>query len=553
MSKRNPAFRLSLFMGLSAGLLAMTACAPTGWEEPAPNAPAVQDVEAPTAETLLADLQVQRQRAVTADARGTMSFTRDLDMTDEADFTFVRNRFLNAGLNPKNAPQLFSELEAMRAGARNVNTAWRSSGTGCTNPLDVSVSGSVVTSRAIGTCFGGTDYTFTDVYATNSTDGLLGYASAEDWGGGQFVEATLASNSDPEIIDSMVFAMDSSGYQLRYNARFVPNLALATERLDEPEDRQKGTAGVIDVCLYRGNSNDCDYQFAVSSALRVPVDYTAVYNLPLDPDLTLHAATARLVLQETGGSCELDVSNLITITGRTLAIAGNVDFSRSCALNNQDVLFQIEIDATSIAGSTLTHFFNSDDPNHGVPMRFRYSCLAEGTRVLMADGTERLIEDIQAGDQVIVDELGNTMTVQRVTKGTEPIPMVEIEDHLGHELLATEGHAVPTVEHGLLRADALEVGDLLWTEDGLGMLTRVEREEFPGRVFNLTLGSDKELDRLGTHKTTLYANAIKVGDKRMQDALDDAPGKAVDVLEILPSEWHQDYLNSLDRAARVGR
>jgi hypothetical protein len=94
----------------------------------------------------------------------------------------------------------------------------------------------------------------------------------------------------------------------------------------------------------------------------------------------------------------------------------------------------------------------------------------------------------------------------------------------------------------------LSVGTGVSTESGEATLTSVERRQYDGDVWNLTVGTLEDAER---GETTMYANGILVGDVQMQHyyAERDRRRQVENPLTVLPAEWHQDYHNW---AARQG-
>ena len=56
-----------------------------------------------------------------------------------------------------------------------------------------------------------------------------------------------------------------------------------------------------------------------------------------------------------------------------------------------------------------------------------WGCLASGTRILMADESEKPIEQIQVEDQVYMDAQKNIAVVTALVQGNEPRSMVSIQ------------------------------------------------------------------------------------------------------------------------------
>ncbi|MFP2934934.1 Hint domain-containing protein, partial [Pyxidicoccus sp. 3LG] len=169
--------------------------------------------------------------------------------------------------------------------------------------------------------------------------------------------------------------------------------------------------------------------------------------------------------------------------------------------------------------------------------------MAEGTKIVRADGTSAPVESIQKGDRVVANESGLVLTVTDVSRGGEDKPLVHLVDDKGHEVKLTETHPVLTSK-GAVAASELKVSDKVLTQAGVATLTSVKREEYTGQVYNLTLGTPEELLATGKLDRTMYANGFRVGDNTMQAELSGPKAKTGPVLARLPKAWHTDYRNS---------
>jgi hypothetical protein len=173
---------------------------------------------------------------------------------------------------------------------------------------------------------------------------------------------------------------------------------------------------------------------------------------------------------------------------------------------------------------------------------FEYSCIAKGTLISMADGTTKAIEDVYVGDLVATAD--GVKEVQDTSIGYEAIPMISLTDSLGNNVLLTETHPVVTAR-GVVWANEVVTGDVLSTDAGSSTVVAVSAVMFNDTVHNLELEPVKGADAADE---TMFANGIAVGDLGYQSALtfkDKAKTTVESMLEALPEEWHQDYLNSL--------
>jgi hypothetical protein len=105
------------------------------------------------------------------------------------------------------------------------------------------------------------------------------------------------------------------------------------------------------------------------------------------------------------------------------------------------------------------------------------------------------------------------------------------------------GTARPEASGEVVATKALKVKDQVKTDKGVATLTSIERVAPEGkRVYNLRLGTEQELLKVGKNGRTLFAGGFLVGDMGMQDELQmPKQEQPVAVLDRLPKAWHQDY------------
>jgi hypothetical protein len=179
---------------------------------------------------------------------------------------------------------------------------------------------------------------------------------------------------------------------------------------------------------------------------------------------------------------------------------------------------------------------------------FRNSCMAEGTRIQLAEGRTVPVEQVKMGDKVIAGAGRAVLTVTDVARGNELTPFVHLRDSLGHQVMLTEMHPIITAKGQVVAAKDLKVRDQVRTDKGVASLTVVKRVPVKGkRVFNLKLGTAEELAGVDALDRTMFAGGFLVGDLAMQEELERPANKPVDVLALLPKAWHQDYLNAQKR------
>lgn len=146
-----------------------------------------------------------------------------------------------------------------------------------------------------------------------------------------------------------------------------------------------------------------------------------------------------------------------------------------------------------------------------------WGCLAPGTRILMADGTERPIEQIKAGDVVRMDAQGNRAVVDKAVGGNEPRSMVNIQMLGGRTLVCTQDHPIVT-DRGTMKAVDVHGNCRLCTPDG-GHVTIIGIWDTPGgEIYNLVLRPEGA-QRPPEGGCTMFAERVLVGDNGMQGAL----------------------------------
>ncbi|WDE13442.1 Hint domain-containing protein [Thalassomonas haliotis] len=211
--------------------------------------------------------------------------------------------------------------------------------------------------------------------------------------------------------------------------------------------------------------------------------------------------------------------------------------------------FQVSI--TSEAATRFGNYYSPVLPK----IKLGYSCLAKGTMITMADGKQRPIEKILAGDMVKGAVANNPATAQPmkvvdVSIGIEALQMIRIIQANGQELLVTETHPVSTSNKGIVWAKELEQGDRVLTEDGSAMITSVEREKYNDKVYNLKLEPMEGANIAEGSYLGMFAGNTLLGDLGTQDEhnykdqyIRETPEE---ILERLDDKWKTDYINSLN-------
>jgi len=171
-------------------------------------------------------------------------------------------------------------------------------------------------------------------------------------------------------------------------------------------------------------------------------------------------------------------------------------------------------------------------------------CLGRGSIVKMADGSSKAVEEIVVGDQVLNGN-GKALTVTDTVIGNE-ITMVEITFNKNKTLVLTDNHPVVTPT-GILLAKEIFAGHKIVTDEGVVVVDKIEEILYIDKVFNLVLTDHSKTPVFSEDNTTHYANGVLVGDGNIQRIYMDKYRKNHNnILNTLPSEWHNDFMNYLE-------
>jgi hypothetical protein len=273
---------------------------------------------------------------------------------------------------------------------------------------------------------------------------------------------------------------------------------------------------------------------------------------------------ASIILVEQGGLCKSTApGSTVTSAGlpwlpatlgtNVRSFNGLVDFGPDCLGYQQNVRLLVTVTSRATCGNA-SNVLRSATVNVQT-LDFKNSCLAAGTQIARADGTSAPVEQIKVGEKVIANGRGLALTVTSVIEGIESRKkMIRLRDARGRDVLVTEKHPMLRDDGTVLAADALVAGDTVLARDGATRLVSVEREAYKGQVYNLVLGTEQELAKVGNQERTMFANGFLVGDNHMQMELErQSSRKPEDVLASLSKAWHQDYRNDLTRKASTRR
>ena len=231
------------------------------------------------------------------------------------------------------------------------------------------------------------------------------------------------------------------------------------------------------------------------------------------------------------------------------AIKGKAFFNNRGRSSN----FQVQINSNNIEG--MNNFYTQALEK----IKLGYSCLARGTMITMADGSQKAIEEIVNGDLVLGSTAKNakaqqSMRVIDTSVGVEAFKMFKVQTSDGNTILLTETHPVSTTNKGVVWAQELIVGDRVITENGSVLITKIKTEQYKDQVYNLKLGT-LEGSRIaeGEH-LGMFANNMLVGDLRTQDIFNYKDQyireSNEEKLQRMPEKWKTDFISSLKNSSK---
>ncbi|WP_394843878.1 Hint domain-containing protein [Pendulispora brunnea] len=198
-----------------------------------------------------------------------------------------------------------------------------------------------------------------------------------------------------------------------------------------------------------------------------------------------------------------------------------------------------------ITSSVLPDQNPLDGIAHIKPLTYVWHCLAKGTKILLADGATKLVEDITNEDTVMSD--GGPRPVLATLAQPHHGRVLVLAFNNGSTLTVSATHPMCTPS-GAVQASSLKVGDRVRAHGGEHTtLTSVKEERLAGHVlYNLWL------DPTRPGETTFVANGIQVGDYLIQGRLlREAAADPAKVRARLHPSMHTDYASWLeDRSQR---
>lgn len=507
----------------------------------------------------------------------------DLDLRDPANYRFMVRQFERAGYTRGRYPQLFGALDGL-AKSGPVALAAKITVDNPTEALNTIIEVKTndqksFAAEALSSIPGGTVATMLNLGVYNENDDPIGpVTEKKDFKGGTDVtiHADGAYETPTPTEGRLVQAVGSYFYEDaaggHHAGPMTATFAFYPKKIqDDAPIAIKNPAQVV-VCLNRTVQNgDCDYDcstglnctkqppndWQVRFPLKGYVDYYK--NIDVGPDGKPAGATSRIVttFTQSGGACKLPLTDFFA-NPNTRVENGNrlvwsIDpavFGNACYPGKSDVTYAFMVNVYT-EGTPISAYINNTGgtPEQNTfkipPMKVYQGCLAPGSKITLANGTDQVIESLDGGERLKSDA-GRVLTVAGTTFGRESNPLVKIETKDGRVLLLTDEHAVPT-KNGMRLARQLASGDVVYTTGGPSALVSVERKPYNGKVHNLEVGTPADDVKLTNENRTFYANGILVGDSEMQDYWARTVSKN-EAKKTLPPQWLTDYRSAQEDA-----
>lgn len=231
------------------------------------------------------------------------------------------------------------------------------------------------------------------------------------------------------------------------------------------------------------------------------------------------------------------------------AVKGNPFYNTRGRSSN----FQVQINSNNIEG--MHNFYTQALEK----IKLGYSCLARGTMITMADGTQKAIEQIVNGDLVMGSTAKNSaasqsMKVVDTSVGVEAFKMFKVMTADGNEVLMTETHPVSTTNKGVIWAQELEEGDRIITKNGSVVITTIQKQKYQDKVYNLKLATVEGSKIAEGENLGMYANGMLVGDLRTQDHFNYKDQyireSNEEKLQRMPEKWKTDFISTLNNSSK---
>lgn len=335
---------------------------------------------------------------------------------------------------------------------------------------------------------------------------------------------------------------------------------------DPAHKATKPNVGFMKICMGR-SARDCDYIFDYQPSGQDPTPYLTVsgsvtYAGKITPpsDDSNKFGLYFYVRKRSGGGTQFftgtDAYKYFTLSNDAHTLSWNFPKAAfESAPWNQgeevDMNMTVKISVDSLIKNTvfMVTSLKGVIPNMSIAkiddFKFVWGCLADDSKIRMKDGTEKRINFVQSGEEVLTDNRGSFLVVDDIVTGIEEKPCLRIITETGRSLLVTDNHPIATPD-GFNPANELSPGDLVITESGAEKVISITKERYLGIVYNLKLGVDHNPETISSGATH-FANGILVGDGNKQNALLDQrlkESRMARAMNEISEDWRLDAENT---------
>lgn len=180
-------------------------------------------------------------------------------------------------------------------------------------------------------------------------------------------------------------------------------------------------------------------------------------------------------------------------------------------------------------------------------LRMLWGCLAKGSMILMADGSQKPIEEVKTGERVTIGFSRASALVSNCWKGHEFQQMIHIEAENGGFITCSSAHPIITV-NGITAACDIKTDDSLIDSYGEPVKIRAISKVDGDDVYNLSLEPNEKTIIYAEGRpitgTTMICNGFMVGDNEMQNnAILKKENFKPDFAQIEESNLRQAFFN----------
>lgn len=533
-----------------------------------------------------------------------------LNLSDEKQNNYIQNLYRNNGYTPNRYPMLFKSIEDQKNTDMEINNRIglevdkniilaNQPGFGNLNKITMIGSvekGTKSSSIAFSTIIGGTTQTTLILrvfeYKGRVIGKLLATKNVMEHASGEFVPIqAIGDISGHHMLAVLNYSYVKDGVPTNGMLQMETRKVLVDPEVTEPAQWEKlpSSRSNIQIALSRGSyADDVDYWFnkglLYDTTIIVPLVGNSSYEsniiTPLEPSKNL---MVNVTVAIKGGGASTSPNNINDVykefsigpDPRTLnwklsagpnrdGTKGNpIIFEKSPwradTVTYLDCSIGVQTQNSAPLDFVWSYILSSDmpdeDPLDGVayikPLQFMWHCLAKGTNITLADGTELPIQDVDNTCSVRIDSKGNSLSVRGTTRAeARSGEVIILKTSDGKTLTLSDCHVVVTPD-GFKQVNELVPGSNLVSINGVVEVLSIEMDtEYNGKLYNLILGTHEQQKTLDDSETTLFANGIKVGDYQVQEKYRDImKNDKTYILNKLHPDWHLDYLSSLEDQA----